>query len=88
MDFIDTFYETKDKYIELIKTQTDLKDEILNNIDSTNEVWFNDTPQNSGDYTDDTHNTTYTKSKTSQNLGPVSTKLDEVDRAMNDIYTR
>jgi len=88
VDLIETFYETKDKYIALIKAQEQLKADILKTVDSTTETWFNDTPQNSGDYTDDTHNTTYTKSKTSQNLGPVSTKLMEVDRAMDDIYTR
>lgn len=88
VDFIETFYETKDKYIALLKAQDELKADILKTVDSTTETWFNDTPQNNGDYTDDTHNTTYTKQKSSQNLGPVSVKLEEVDRAMDDIYTR
>ena len=88
VDLIETFYETKDKYIALIQAQENLKADILKNVDSLNETWFNDTPQSTGDYTDTNHTTTYTKQKSSLNLGPVSAKLDEVDKAMNDIYAR
>ena len=88
IDLIETFYETKDKYIALIQAQENLKADILKNVDSLNETWFNDTPQSAGDYTDTNHTTTYTKQKSSLNLGPVSAKLEEVDKAMNDIYAR
>ena len=88
IDFIETMYETKDKYIALIKAQEALKTDILSDIESSTEVFFNDTPQSTGTYTTEDYNTTYTKTVQSVNLGPVSTKLDEVDRAMNDIYDR
>ena len=88
IDFIETMYETKDKYIALIKAQEALKTDILSDVESSTEVFFNDTPQSTGTYTTEDYNTTYTKTVQSVNLGPVSTKLDEVDRAMNDIYDR
>ena len=86
--FIETMYATKDKYIALLKAQDDLKSAILTDISSTNETWFNDTPQMKGDYTDLDYASNYTRNKQSVSLGPVSAKLEEVDKAMNDIYER
>lgn len=87
-DFIETMYDTKDKYIALIKAQQTLQGNILNDIENTSETWFNDTPQTSGSYVDATYTTNYTKNKNSISLGPVSAKLEEIDKAMNDIYDR
>lgn len=87
-DLFNTFYTTKDKYIALIKAQENLKDSILSDVSNTSETWFNDTPQMKGDYTDLDYASNYTRNKNSISLGPVSLKLEEVDKAMNDIYDR
>lgn len=86
--FIETMYATKDRYIALLKAQDELKTAILSDLTSTNETWFNDTPQVKGDYTDLDYASNYTRNKQSVSLGPVSAKLEEVDKAMNDIYER
>lgn len=85
-DLLETIYETKDKYIELIKDQATLKAKILDDINSQTETWFNDTPQASGTYTDEEHTTTYNKTKSTISLGDVATQLSIVDQAMNDYY--
>lgn len=86
VDFIETMYETKDKYIALISNQATLKANLLNDIAETNETWFNDTPQSTGTYTTENYTTTYNKNVRTVTLGAVSDKLAEIDRAMNDYY--
>ena len=87
-NFIETMYATKDKYIAILKAQDELKSVILNDVENKNESWFNDTPQMKGDYTDLDYASNYTRNKSSISLGPVSAKLEEVDKAMQDIYER
>jgi len=87
-NFIETMYATKDKYIALIKAQEALKDDILKDVSNSTETWFNDTPQVKGDYTDLDYASNYTRTKNNLSLGPVSLKLEEVDKAMDDIYER
>lgn len=87
-NFIETMYATKDKYIALLKAQDELKSVILSDVENKTESWFNDTPQMKGDYTDLDYATNYTRNKASISLGPVSAKLEEVDKAMQDIYER
>lgn len=87
-NFIETMYATKDKYIAILKAQDELKSIILSDVENKTESWFNDTPQMKGDYTDLDYATNYTRNKSSISLGPVSAKLEEVDKAMDDIYER
>lgn len=86
--FFNKFYTTKDKYIALIKAQEDLKDSVLSDVSNSTETWFNDTPQMKGDYTDLDYASNYTRTKNNLSLGPVSLKLEEVDKAMEDVYDR
>lgn len=86
-DLYNTFYVTKDKYIELLKAQATLKADVLKDIQNTNEVYFNDTPQIQT-YTGVEYTSTYTKTVGNISLGPVSAKLEEVNKAMEDIYDR
>lgn len=87
-NFIETMYATKDKYIAILKAQDELKSVILSDVENKTESWFNDTPQMKGDYTDLDYATNYTRNKSSISLGPVSAKLEEVDKAMQDVYER
>ncbi len=86
LDLLETIYETKDKYIELIKKQATLEASLLDELKRTNKSWFNDTPQASGDYTDEDHTTTYNKTEETVPLGNVADKLEIVRQAMNDYY--
>lgn len=86
LDLLETIYETKDKYIALIKKQADLEASLLSDLKRTNETWFNDTPQTSGTYEDTYHNTTYNKVQETIPLGNVADKLEVVRQAMNDYY--
>lgn len=86
LDLLETIYETKDKYIALIKKQADLESSLLTELKRTNESWFNDTPQSRGSYIDNDHTTTYNKSEETIPLGNVADKLEIVRQAMNDIY--
>lgn len=85
-DLMGTIGETKDKYIEVIKAQSELKTELLNDLVNTNEHYYNDTPQTSGSYINHNYTSNYSKDVQTINLGPVSSKLEEVELAMNDKY--
>lgn len=85
-DLIQTIKETKDKYLKLIKTQKTLEDQILNDIQSESEHYFNDTPQTKDSGINTDYTSTYSKDITKLNIGPVSAKLEEVRLAMQDYY--
>lgn len=85
-DLIQTIKETKDQYIKLIKDQQTLKNQILNEIENVNEHYFNDTPQTRDNNIDLRYTSTYSKDVSKTNLGPVSAKLEEVEKAMEDKY--
>ena len=85
-DLIQTIKETKDKYLKLIKTQKTLENQILNDIQSESEHYFNDTPQTSDSGINNNYTSTYSKDITKLNIGPVSAKLEEVRLAMQDYY--
>ena len=85
-DLMNTIYETKDTYIEVIKSQSELKNELLNDLVNTSEHYYNDTPQTAGSGINPTYTSTYSKDVQNINIGPVSSKLEEVELAMNDKY--
>lgn len=85
-DLIQTIKETKDQYIKLIKDQQTLKDQILNEIENVSEHYFNDTPQTKDNNINLDYTSTYSKDISKTNLGPVSAKLEEVEKAMEDKY--
>lgn len=90
IDLLETIYETKDKYIELIKQQATLKTDILADIETTRKDWFNDTPEeyDAGGitFTADDFNTNYNRSTSYEPIGTMADKLEMVDKAMNDYY--
>jgi len=86
-DLINTVYNTKDYYISLIQAQAILKNEATADIvAATNETYFNDTPQNTGSYTTDDYNTTYTKTVSKIGVGTVPAKLQAVADSNRDYY--
>lgn len=85
-DLMATIGETKDTYIEVLKAQSELKTELLNDIVNINEHYYNDTPQTSGSYINPTYTSNYSKDVQKISLGTVSSKLEEVELAMADKY--
>lgn len=85
-DLIQTIKETKDQYIKLITDQENLKGQILKEIENVSEHYFNDTPQTSGSGINMNYTSTYSKDVSKTNLGPISAKLEEVEKAMEDKY--
>ena len=85
-DLMDIIGDTKDKYIEVIRNQEDLKGTLLNDVVNISEHYFNDTPQTEGSGINTTYTSTYSKDTQKVSLGPVSAKLKEVEKAMEDKY--
>ncbi len=81
-------HDTKDYYLGLIKAQEALIPDMMDDVTNTTESWFNDTPQNKGEYVDTNYTTTYNKSKTSNSVGNTSLKLENVRLTILDIYDR
>lgn len=76
-DFFRKVYETKDRYIALIKAQEDV--EVATTLSSTTEKWYNDTPQTSGQYESSEYNTDYTKTTTTADLNPLD-NLEQIKK--------
>lgn len=85
-DLLATIGETKEKYIETLKAQEDLKNNLLNDLENVSEHYYNDTPQTSGSYINQNYTSNYSKDVQKIDLGPVSAKLEEVELAMEDKY--
>lgn len=80
--FINVFNNTAPRYIPLLKSFNSNESTPIAKITSTTTGInkFNDTPQGSGDYSDDTHTTTINKNSVSvqADSGSVAERLDEV----------
>lgn len=87
-DLLSTIGETSGKYIQLLMKQNTLKNNIVDDITNESHHYFNDTPQTAGSQIDALHTTNYSKDIQKISLGPVSAKLEEVERAMEDYYER
>lgn len=86
LNILNGSYDRYNAIYEAFETQ---KSKLLNTIKTTQlgSAKFNDTPQGSGDYSDDAHTTniTLTKGETeSDNLTPVM-RLKEIEDSLNDI---
>lgn len=85
-DFLQTIGETKEKYIKVLKEQENLKSALLNDLENVSEHYYNDTPQTNGNYINNNYTSNYSKDVQKIDLGPVSSKLEEVELAMEDKY--
>ena len=97
-DFVKKFARTKvgqimawwnassEKYVLLIKNLTNNKKKLLDDVKSTSTSRFNDTPQNSGDFSDDQHTSTVTKTENSSNVGTMMARLNEIEDNIKQLY--
>lgn len=97
-DFVEKFCRTKvgqimswwmsstEKYSLLIQNLTANKAKLLDDVKSVSTSRFNDTPQNSGDFSDDQHTSTVTKTENSSNVGTMMSRLNEIEDNIKQLY--
>ena len=97
-DFVEKFCETKagqimswwqsssEKYSLLIQNLEANKSKLLDDVKSVSISRFNDTPQNSGDFSDDQHTSTATKTENSSNVGTMMARLNEIEDNIKQLY--
>ena len=97
-DFLEKFCRTKvgqilswfkassEKYILLIQNLNANKTKLLDDVKSASVSRFNDTPQNSGDFSDDQHTSTVTKTENSSNVGTMMARLNEIEDNIKQLY--
>ena len=97
-DFVEKFASTKvgqimswwisssEKYSLLIQNLTANKTKLLDDVKSASISRFNDTPQNSGDFSDDQHTSTVTKTENSSNVGTMMARLNEIEDNIKQLY--
>lgn len=75
-----------DKYVMLIQNLEANKSKLLDDVKSSSLARFNDTPQNSGDFSDDPHTSTVTKTENSSNVGTMMSRLNEIEDRIKQLY--
>ena len=97
-DFLEKFCRTKvgqimswwtsstEKYSLLIQNLEANKSKLLDDVKSASISRFNDTPQNSGDFSDDQHTSTVTKTENSSNVGTMMARLNEIEDNIKQLY--
>ena len=97
-DFVEKFCRTKvgqimswwqssvEKYSMLIQNLNNNKQKLLDDVKSSSTSRFNDTPQNSGDFSDDQHTSTVTKTENSSNVGTMMARLNEIEDNIKQLY--
>ena len=97
-DFVEKFASTKvgqifawwlssvEKYSMLIQNLSNNKAKLLDDVKSSSIARFNDTPQNSGDFSDDPHTSTITKTENSSNVGTMMQRLNEIEDNIKQLY--
>ena len=97
-DFMKKFCRTKagqifswwqsstEKYSLLIQNLTANKNKLLDDVKSASISRFNDTPQNSGDFSDDNHTSTVTKTENRSNVCTMMQRLNEIEDNIKQLY--
>ena len=75
-----------EKYTMLIQNLEANKSKLLDDVKSVSTSRFNDTPQNSGDFSDDAHTSTVTKTENSSNVGTMMQRLNEIEDNIKQLY--
>ena len=97
-DFVEKFCRTKagqifawwmsssEKYNLLIQNLENNKNKLLDDVKSSSIARFNDTPQNSGDFSDDNHTSNITTTTSSSNVGTMMQRLNEIEDNIKQLY--
>lgn len=79
--FFNVMEQTYDRYALILKTYEDNKADLLNKVEAITR--FNDTPQDSGEFADDSHTTHITTSK--NDYDTLMGRIEEIDRKYRDV---
>ena len=74
------------KFSLLIANQEANKDKLLQQIKSSSVNRFNDTPQNQGQFEDDSHNTNFTKTENATDGATLLARLNEIEDNLKRLY--
>ena len=74
------------KFSLLIANQEANKDKLLQQIKSSSVNKFNDTPQNQGQFEDDSHNTNFTKTENATDGATLLARLNEIEDNLKRLY--
>lgn len=77
---------SSEKYSLLIQNLEANKSKLLDDVKSASTSRFNDTPQNSGDFSDDAHTSTVTKTENTTNAGTMMARLNEIEDNIKQLY--
>ena len=77
---------SSEKYSLLIQNLEANKSKLLDDVKSSSIARFNDTPQNSGDFSDDNHTSNITKTESSSNVGTMMQRLNEIEDNIKQLY--
>ena len=77
---------SSEKYSLLIQNLNNNKQKLLDDVKSSSIARFNDTPQNSGDFSDDQHTSNITKTESSSNVGTMMARLNEIEDNIKQLY--
>ena len=75
-----------EKYSMLIQNLNANKTKLLDDVKSSSIARFNDTPQNSGDFSDDQHTSNITTTTNSSNVGTMMQRLNEIEDNIKQLY--
>ena len=70
----------------LIQNLNNNKQKLLDDVKSSSIARFNDTPQNSGDFSDDQHTSNITTTTNSSNVGTMMQRLNEIEDNIKQLY--
>lgn len=70
----------------LIQNLNNNKTKLLDDVRSSSVARFNDTPQNSGDFSDDNHTSNITTTTSSSNVGTMMQRLNEIEDNIKQLY--
>ena len=70
----------------LIQNFENNKAKLLDDVKSSSVARFNDTPQNSGDFSDDQHTSNTTTTTSSSNVGTMMQRLNEIEDNIKQLY--
>ena len=77
---------SSEKYVMLIQNLNANKAKLLDDVKSSSIARFNDTPQNSGDFSDDQHTSNITTTTNSSNVGTMMQRLNEIEDNIKQLY--
>ena len=83
---ISWWISSMEKYSMLIQNLNANKTKLLDDVKSSSIARFNDTPQNSGDFSDDNHTSNITTTTNSSNVGTMMQRLNEIEDNIKQLY--